>query len=106
MTKELKDNSIKNSTPIAIETNNEDYLKDWLGNTTQFYTRLQSPSEDMKARGLLYSTQNSNYTKITIRICNVSNPEVECENITNITSLMAKGRIFLFVEETEDETGV
>lgn len=106
MTKELKDNSVKLSTPIPLATNNASYLSDWLGNTTNFYTRLETPSEQMQARGLLYSTQNSNYTKLTIRLCNVSNPEVDCEKIENITSLMAKGRVFLFIEETEDDSGV
>lgn len=51
----------------------------------------------MKAKGLLYSTQNSNYTKITIRLCNISMPDNVCENIENMTNFMAKGRIFLFV---------
>ena len=51
----------------------------------------------MKAKGLLYSTQNSNYTKITIYMCNVSQIDKDCESLDNITSFMAKGRIFLFI---------
>ena len=51
----------------------------------------------MKAKGLLYSTQNANFSKITIQMCNVNPIDNDCENLQNISSFMAKGRIFLFV---------
>lgn len=86
--------------------NDKSYLK-WLNNATQnFYYVLRCPAEEMKAKGLLYSTNNASYTKITIGLCNLNDPNNTCETLENITSKMAKGRIFLFIEETPDESGV
>ena len=48
--------------------------------TTNFYYKLYSPAEKMKARGLLYSTENSNYTKITIKRCDFQKTPSECES--------------------------
>lgn len=58
----------------------------------------------MVARGLLYSTDKTNYTKISVKMCNVDDPLANCDSLENITSLMAKGRIFLFIEQEEDES--
>jgi hypothetical protein len=51
----------------------------------------------MRAKGLLYSTQNSNYTKITIYMCNFNQIDNDCESLDSLKSFMAKGRIFLFI---------
>jgi hypothetical protein len=53
----------------------------------------------MYGKGLLYSTQNCNYTKIMISLCNINEKDNNCENYQNISSLLAKGRIFLFIQD-------
>lgn len=58
----------------------------------------------MKARGLLYSTENSNYTKITIKRCDFLGHPQDCETEDSIRSKMAKGRIFLFIETQKDNS--
>ena len=89
-----------------MNVNDKGYLE-WLNNRTQdFYYFLRSPSEEMTAKGLLYSTNNATYSKITIGLCNLNAPNNTCETFENISSFMAKGRIFLFIEETADESGV
>ena len=82
-----------------MELNNYSYLNYWLGNKTmEFYQQLMAPTEETFAKGLVYSTQNANYTKITISLCDLNQIDNDCETLENIQSLMAKGRIFMFIE--------
>ena len=42
----------------------------WLDDeTTKFYNVLWTSSANLKAKGLLYSTNNASYAKIKVRLC-------------------------------------
>ena len=53
----------------------------------------------MYAKGLLYSSNTCNYSKVLISMCNVSEPNNTCADIQDIISLAGKGRVFLFIED-------
>lgn len=59
----------------------------------------------MYAKGLLYSTALTNYSKITVKLCDLNDPQVNCKPYENISRLCAQGRIFLFLE-IDDDTSV
>lgn len=62
----------------------------------------------MFANGLLYSSQICNYTKLLVKMCNINEAEENntCANLTEIASMSAKGRIFLFIEDMPDNSSV
>lgn len=48
--------SFKDDQPVRLDLNNRENLT-WMNNQTQtFYQRLFTPGEEMKGKGLLYST--------------------------------------------------
>ena len=55
----------------------------------------------MIAKGLLYGSPQTNYSKIAIKMCDFQN-DANCLKFEEISSICAKGRIFLFVEIEED----
>ena len=48
--------------------------------TTNFYSNLRYPAENTTARGLLYSTTNATYAKITVKKCNLNQPNNTCKS--------------------------
>lgn len=58
----------------------------------------------MEAQGLLYASPLTNYSKVTIKICNVDDPDLDCLSFNQISSLCGKGRLFLFLEVQDDQS--
>lgn len=75
---------------------------DWLGEDIfSFYKELQcsDPNKNLTMMGLLYSSNTTTNPKIGISLC-IKNSSQDCVTNLDMQSMMAKGRVFLFIERT------
>lgn len=71
----------------------------WMSDATkQFYSILRTPTQDLVARGLLYSSDVTQYIQYKFYFCtNYTNPNITCMDDNTIADYASHGRIFLFV---------
>lgn len=94
MTQEWKDKGEEDKVGINIFVNNfttanRDNPKNdsvlWIDDKTKsFYNVLRTSSQNLFARGMLYSTANATYSKIKIKMCNYTDPKAKCETEAEI----------------------
>jgi hypothetical protein len=80
---------------IVNKENSGQYLG-WMGKGTKdFYSLLRTPTDKLEAKGLLYSSNETIYSRLKISLCN--NSTGTCNTTDEIKRLSASGRLFLFI---------
>lgn len=81
-------------------------LLPWMSESTKkFYSILRTPAQPLKSRGLLFTSNVSVYPSIKFSLCSPS-PTKVCKNQSQIDALTDFGRIFFFIEQTQDNSSV
>jgi hypothetical protein len=71
----------------------------WMSDATkQFYYILRTPTEDLVASGLLYSSDVTEYVQFKLYFCGkATNATAACADTNTTADLASHGRIFLFI---------
>lgn len=85
---------------IADKTSND---LDWMSNSTKnFYYIQRYPIAEMKAKGLLYSTDTNTYIRAKISYCQNTTNSSNCVDNNTMYNLSSYGRFFLFIKNDID----
>lgn len=80
----------------------------WMSDATkQFYYILRTPSEDLYASGLLYSSDITEYVQFKLYFCSLAtNASAVCADTNTTANLASYGRVFLFIENQPDRSSI
>lgn len=117
LTKQVKTQGVDNGSYVQYDfvtydkTNqvaNNFQLMPWMSDATkQFYYILRTPTEDLYASGLLYSSDITEYVQLKLYFCSTAtNATAACADANSTAVLASYGRVFLFIENQPDRSSI